>query len=188
VFVAPWLSAFSLAMGALALAMFAFLAAVYLALAARDDALRDDFRRRALYAALAMFVAAFGGLGMAHMQAPHISRSLMLGPAFALQLSIAVAALVAIGALWTRHWSAARIAAAAQVSLILWGWVIIQYPFIIPPTQSLRDAAAPRITLVLLLYALVGGGVILFPSLAYLYRTFAAKDTDALHDEVDAQR
>ena len=54
-------------MGALALAMFAFLAAVYLALATDDAALREDFRRRALGAAAAMFVAAFGGLAVAQM-------------------------------------------------------------------------------------------------------------------------
>jgi cytochrome d ubiquinol oxidase subunit II len=68
----------------------------------------------------------------------------------------------------------ARIAAAAQVSLILWGWVIVQYPFVIPPSMTLRAAASPRITLLLLLYGLVGGAVILLPSLAYLFRTFAA--------------
>ena len=177
VFVTPWLASFSLAMGALALAMFAFLAAVYLALAATDAALRDDFRRRALGAACAMFVAAFGGLGIAYRQAPHVSRALMVGPVVALQMAIALAALGAIWALWTRHWATARVAAAAQVSLILWGWVIVQYPFVIPPTQTLRAVAAPRITLVILLYALAGGGAILFPALAYLYRTFAAENT-----------
>jgi len=173
VFVTPWLTPFSLAMGALALSMFALLAAVYLALAATDDALRDDFRRRAFGAAIAMFVAAFGGLGMAHMQVPHVSRMLILGPAFVLQVAIGLSALTALWALWARRWSVARVAAGAQVSLILWGWVVVQYPFIIPPSQTLRAVAAPRPTLLLLLYGLLGGAVVLFPSLAYLYRTFA---------------
>ena len=173
-FIAPWLAPFPLAMGALALAMFAFLAAVYLTVAARDDALRDDFRNRALGAELAMFVAAFGGLAVAYVHAPHVSRALTAGPALAFQASTGLAALAAIWALRSRRWSLARIAAAAQVSLILWGWVIVQYPFVIPPTMTLRAVAAPRITLLLLLYGLVGGGVILVPSLVYLFRTFTA--------------
>jgi cytochrome d ubiquinol oxidase subunit II len=172
IYVAPWLALFPIAMGALALSMFAFLAAVYLGVAAQDDALRDDFRRRALGAALAMFLAAFGGLAIARLHAPHVSRTLTTGPAVAFQAATALAALAALGALWTRRWATARFAAAAQVSLILWGWVIVQYPFIVPPSLALRDAAAPRITLLLLLYALMGGAVILLPSLVYLFRTF----------------
>ena len=174
VFIAPWLAPFPLAMGVLALSMFAFLAAVYLAYAATDDALRDDFRRRALGAAAAMFVAAFGGLGVARMHVPDVSRDLTSGFAFYFQLATGVSALTAIWALWTRRWALARVAAAAQVSLILWGWVVVQYPYVIPSTHTIRATAAPRITLVLLLYGLVGGSVILIPSLAYLFRTFTS--------------
>ena len=174
VYVAPWLSPFPLAMGALSLAMFAFLAAVYLALAADDDALRDDFRRRALLAAAAMFVAAFGGLAVAHVMAPHVSGALIGSRAIAFQAVTGLAAITALWAIWTRRVRIARVAAALQVSLILWGWVLVQYPFIVPPLHGVRDAAAPRITLELLLGALAAGALILFPSLAYLFRTFAA--------------
>jgi cytochrome d ubiquinol oxidase subunit II len=179
IFVAPWLSPFPIAMGALALAMFAFLAAVYLAVAAGNEALRDDFRNRALGAALAMFAAALGGLVVAYVHAPHVSSRLTTGPAVAFQAATALAALTAIWALWTRRWATARVAAAAQVSLILWGWVIVQYPYIIPPSLTLRGVAAPGITLQLLLGALGGGAVILLPSLAYLFRTFAASGQHA---------
>ena len=175
IYLAPWLAPFPLAIGALALAMFAFLAAIYLAVATRDDALREDFRRRALAAALAVFAAAVAGLAVAHRHAPAVSTGLLApGWALALQTASAVAALTAIGALWTRRVRVARIAAAAQVSLILWGWVLVQYPFVVPPAMTLNDAAAPRITLELLLAGLAGGFVLLVPSLIYLYRTFAA--------------
>ncbi len=173
-YLTPWLAPFPLAMGALALAMFAFLAAVYLALATDDAALQEDFRRRALGAAAAIFVAAFGGLAVAHATVPHVSGALMSSRAVAFQGATAVAALTALWAVWTRRWRAARIAAALQVSLILWGWVLVQYPFVVPPTLTIRDTAAPRSTLELLTGALVGGAVILFPALAYLFRTFAA--------------
>lgn len=64
----------------------------------------------------------------------------------------------------------ARVAAAGQVSLILWGWA--QYPYLIPPDLTIRAAAAPRIGLVLVLWALLVGGLVLFPSLVYLLRVF----------------
>ena len=175
VYLVPWLAPFPLAMGALALAMFAFLAAVYLALATDDPSLREDFRRRALGAAAAMFVAAFGGLAVAQLTVPHVSGALIGNGAVALQVATAMAALTALWAVWTRRWKTARIAAALQVSLILWGWVLVQYPFVVPPTLSIRSSAAPRTTLELLLGALIGGAILLFPALAYLFRIFAPK-------------
>lgn len=178
IYVRPWLAPFPLVTGALALAMFAFLAAVYLAVAARDDELREDFRRRALAAAAAVFVAAAAGLGAAHAYAPHVRRALLgAGWPVALQIATGVAALVCIAALWTRRWHLARLAAAAQVSLILWGWVMAQYPWIIPWTHDIRTAAAPTVTLTLLLVGLAVGAAILLPSLFYLFRTFAETTT-----------
>jgi cytochrome d ubiquinol oxidase subunit II len=175
-FVAPWLSPFPFAVGALTLALFAYLAAVYLTVAATDAALREDFRRRALWAAAVVFVAAFGALGVAMVHAPTVSRWLLTAAwTVPLQSATAAAALVAIWALWTRRWQLARLAAGAQVSLILWGWALAQYPFLIPPTLRIHDAAAPRITLELLLWGLAGGSAILIPSLVYLLRTFGAR-------------
>jgi cytochrome bd ubiquinol oxidase subunit II len=181
IFVAPWLSPFTLVMGALALTMFAFLAAAYLTLAAGDRELREDFRRRGLAAAAGMFGAAFGGLVIAQFGPAHVVDSLLARSALVFQAATALAALTAIWALWTRRWAVARIAAAAQVSLILWGWVIVQYPFIIPPSLTLQAAAAPRATLRLLLYAVLAGSVILLPALAYLYRTFASTRASGDH-------
>ena len=175
VFVSPWLSAFPIAVGVLALVLFAFLAAVYLTVAATDDALREDFRRRALGAGLLAFVVAAVALLVSHAEAPLVRRGLLAsGWAVPLQLAIAAAALGAFAALWTRRWRLARIAAAAQVTLVLWGWMLAQYPWMVPGRLTIGDAAAPRITLVLLLWALAGGAVILLPSLWYLYRTFNA--------------
>ena len=172
-FVAPWLTAFGLSVGVLTLVLFAFLAAVYLTLEARDPALREDFRRRALGAAIAVFVAAFGTLSLAVLGAPRMGRELTGAPwAPALHLATALAAVTAIVALWRRRFRLARLAAAAQVLLILWGWALAQYPYLIPPDLTIRDAAAPRVTLVLVLWALAAGGLVLFPSLIYLLRVF----------------
>ena len=77
VFVAPWLAPFPIAIGVLTIALFAYLAAVYLTVAAADEGLREDFRRRALWGAAAVFVAAFGALAIALLQVPHLTRALL---------------------------------------------------------------------------------------------------------------
>src|SRR5204863_8385581 len=57
-FTVSWLAPFPFAVGIFALALFAFLAAVYLTVEARDHALQEDFRLRALLSGLAVGVLA----------------------------------------------------------------------------------------------------------------------------------
>ncbi|MDB4877826.1 MAG: Cytochrome ubiquinol oxidase subunit [Gemmatimonadetes bacterium] len=174
VFVIPWLAPFPIAVGLFALALFAFLAAVYLALGATDPELQNDFRRRALGAAAVVFVLAIIALLVARSGAPIVAEGVTGAPwAIALHLCTGAAAVTAILALWTRRYGLARIAAAGQVSFILWGWVLAQYPFVIPPALTIRQAAAPPVTLELLLIGLAAGAAILIPSLRYLFKTFA---------------
>jgi len=63
-YIAPWLTPFGFAVGLFALACFAFLAAVYLTLEARDAALQEDFRHRAIAAGGAVFAMAVIGLAL----------------------------------------------------------------------------------------------------------------------------
>lgn len=172
-YVSPWLSPFTVAVGALALSLFAFLAATYLTVEADDAELREDFRRRALAAAIAVFVTAFLALLLARSHAPRVSAGLIASAwAPLLHVLTAVSAILAIVALWTRKWRLARVAAAAQVTLILWGWAAAQAPYLIPPTLTIGNTAAPRRTLALFLIALALGAVVLFPSITYLFRLF----------------
>lgn len=174
VFVRPWLSPFTIAVGAFALALFAFLAATYLTVAADTAVLRDVFRRRALGAAAAVFVLAGAALGLSFQAAPRVAHG-VAGAWWSMPLHVctAIAAITAFVALWRRDYRLARIAAAAQVSLVLWGWAFAQLPYVIPPTLTLDQAASPRQTLMLLLIGLSAGFVILIPSLRYLYHTFS---------------
>ncbi len=169
-FVAPWAAPFPTAIGVFALALFAFLAATYLTLDAQDEALREDFRTRALAAGGAVFVCAAVALVLAQSSAPRLAIGVV--GALLIQASTASAAVTAIAALWLRRYRLARIAAAAQVSLILWGWLIAQYPYLIPPRLDIRQAAAPAVTLRLLAIGLAAGAVVLLPSLRYMLRTF----------------
>ena len=117
-----------------------------------------------------VFVLAPAALVLAGSAAPRLAGG--VAGAALLQATTAVAAMTAIGMLWMHRYRAARMAAVAQVSLILWGWLLAQYPNIIPPAMSLRDAAAPEVTLKLLLVGVGIGAAVLLPSLRYLFGTF----------------
>jgi cytochrome d ubiquinol oxidase subunit II len=84
----------------------------------------------------------------------------------------ALAALGTLWALWAARFLLARALGVGQAVLILWGWAGAQYPYIIPPNLTLTAAAAPEVTLRLLLIALIVGALVLFPSFYYLYRVF----------------
>jgi cytochrome d ubiquinol oxidase subunit II len=60
----------------------------------------------------------------------------------------------------------------------LWGWAVAQYPYLVSPTLTIADAAAPRVTLTLVLWALAAGALVLFPSLVYLWRIFKRQAVD----------
>jgi len=92
--------------------------------------------------------------------------------ALGLHILTAASAIGAFYTLWTRHYMAARVCAAAQVTLILLGWAFAQFPYLIEPGISITSAAAPQITLQLLLGALIAGALLLFPSYYYLFRIF----------------
>jgi cytochrome bd ubiquinol oxidase subunit II len=89
-----------------------------------------------------------------------------------LQISTAVFAVGAIYSLWGRQFRRARFCAAAQVTLILWGWGAAQYPYLIVSDVTIYNSAAPAITLRLVWWALLAGSALLFPSLYYLFRVF----------------
>jgi cytochrome d ubiquinol oxidase subunit II len=135
--------------------------------------LSDDFRRRALAAGLLLAPIAAGVLALAARHAPQILHGLTRTPwSWCLHLATATCALTALGALLARRLRLARAAAAAQAVLILAGWALAQYPYLVPPDLTLATAAAPASTLRFLLGALAAGAAVLLPSLLYLYRLF----------------
>ena len=173
-FVLPWCDPFSIGVGILALVVFAFLAAVYLTVEAENmPELQDDFRRRALEAAGAVIVVSWVVLFIARETAPRVYDQLLFSrPAIPFHLLTGIAGLTAIVALVRRRYQLARVAAAAEVCFILWGWVIAQYPYVLPPTMTIGAVAAPDATLRAVIGAISVGAVILFPSLWYLFKVF----------------
>jgi cytochrome bd ubiquinol oxidase subunit II len=172
-FFRPWLAPFPLAVGAFALALFAYLAAVYLAVEAEDPELREDFRTRAIVSAVVVAACALAAGVLAAPGARHFRESLLRSPwSWPLQISTGAAAIGALVALVARRFRTARVLAVAQVALIICGWGAAQRPYLIAPDLTLEAAAAPEPTLRLLLIALAIGSVVLFPSLWWLFRVF----------------
>lgn len=173
VFVAPWLTPFSSSVGGFALAVFAYLAAVFLTLEARDADERAAFRQRALISGVAVGVLAATVLALA---VPDVRTTLIASSwAAPLHVATAVCALAAFAFLWRARYRLARLAAAGQVVFILWGWALAQYPYAIRPHLTLVDAAAPATVRILLLQVLGAGAVVLLPSLLYLFTIFGPR-------------
>lgn len=123
-FVDSWLGAFHLAIGVLTLCLFALLAAVYLAVeadGARDDALREDFRRRAILAAIVTGVVAGISLFLIRQDAPVLYAGFVERPwtlaTIGLSVALGVGTLVA---LLKRRFYVARLTVVLQVICVMW--------------------------------------------------------------------
>ncbi len=175
-FFRSWLAPFPFAVGFFALALFAFLAAVYLTVESRERKLQEDFRMRAIVSGVAVGLLALTVFMLAKTGAPTvragISRSWW---ALGLHVLTAIFAIGAFVTLWTRRYLVARVCAAGQVTLILLGWAFAQFPHLVEPDLTISSAAAPQITLELLLGALAAGAILLFPSYYCLFRIFKAE-------------
>ena len=191
-----WLTPFALSVGLFTLVLFAYLAAVYLTLEAatsgshaEEEALHEDFRKRALASWAAVLAAALLVLLLSGEAAPRIRAGLTEGGwALLLHLVTGAAALAALWALWSRRYAIARAAAIVQVSCILWGWAWAQFPYVVPHTLTIDAAAAPRATLELALIGVVVGFGILVPSLWYLFRIFKGEGRPRAFERVEEQR
>ena len=172
-FFSSWLTPFPFAVGFFALSLFAFLAAVYLTLETENRELQEDFRIRALISGVVVAVLALIVFLLAETGAPTVRAGISrTWWALGLHITTAIFAVGAFYTLWTRKYQLARICAAAQIVLILLGWAFAQFPFLIEPDITIYNSGAPRFTLQLLLGALIGGAVLLFPSYYYLFKVF----------------
>lgn len=180
-FISEWAAAFPVMVGVYGLVLCALLAAVYLIHDTADAPdLQEDFRRRALGAALVLGPLAFGTLMVAKLGAPHIYLALVSSP-FALPLHVGtgVAAVGAIGALWTRRYGLARILVGCQTLGIFAGFGAAQFPYLIAPRITFADAAAPDHVLWGVLGVLGVGAVLLLPAFAWLYAVFKGNSQPA---------
>ena len=172
-----WVNPTSILGGVLAVTACAFLAATYLVWDARrlgDPAMVEYFRRRAVAAAVAAGVIAVIGIFVLRSDARYVFDGLT---SRALPLVI-VSALCGAGSLVLLVRGAtrgARFLAMGAVATVVVGWGVAQWPYLLPTSLKVSQAAAPSATLKAVLVVFGLAAVIVLPSLALLY-TLAQKD------------
>ncbi len=171
-FLKTWWGIFPVCVGLLALMLFAFLSASYLTVEADTVELQDDFRIRGLAAWAASVFMAFITFLTAGFSAHQIRNALMSLRVLPVVILAICVSLAAAHSLFRRRFATARVAAALQVALILLGWGLAQYPYIIRPNLTISNSQAPNNVLVALLGATAAGAVVLLPSLALLLYVF----------------
>jgi cytochrome d ubiquinol oxidase subunit II len=181
--VTSWVNPTSILTGALAVAVGAFLAAVYLAADARrlgERALEEAFRVRALVSGVLAGALAIAGLLVVHHDAHRLYRGLTVGAGLAAVIVSALAGVITLVLVEQRHFQLARATAALAVAAIVGGWAAAQRPTVLPGL-GLHRAAASDATMIALIVAVLVGGAILGPSLALLFRLVLSGGLDPAH-------
>jgi cytochrome d ubiquinol oxidase subunit II len=176
-FFAGWLTPFALTCGLFALVLFAFLAATYMTVDTRSEPdLQNDFRLRAIWSQIALILLANVVFITSGNGAPLMYHGLTNWWAPILLGWTVLSGITAFLALWFRAFILARTAAVAQVTFILVGWGMAQFPHLVAPDVTIQNAAAPESTLKPLVIALGVGAVVLLPSLFYLLQIFKSQE------------
>jgi cytochrome d ubiquinol oxidase subunit II len=180
-----WLNWTSFLVGVLAVAVAAYLAAVYLAADATrlgSPELAEAFRVRALVMGVAAGAIALAGILVVRHDARGIYDGLTGGWGLGAVLVSAGAGAATMLLVWMRRYGPARATAAAAVAAVLVGWVLAQRPDVLPGL-SIHQAAAGRSTLIALVIATAIGAVLLVPSLVILYGLLLGGRFDAAGED-----
>jgi cytochrome bd ubiquinol oxidase subunit II len=180
-----WLEPLPLLTGAMFVATGAYLAAVFLVGDARragETDLERYFVRRALAAAALAGLAAAIGLVELHAEARYVfDRLTDQGlPLVILSALCGVALLVILlrpMGLKRDHASRnrptglgfVRPLAAGAVVAVIWGWGVAQFPYLLPTSLRIDQAAAPDSTLTVVFIVFAAAAVLVLPSLGLLY-------------------
>jgi cytochrome d ubiquinol oxidase subunit II len=178
-----WLQPLPLLIGAMFVASGGYLAAVFLigdARRSRDGEMERYFERRALAAALVAGAFAVAGLFALHSEARYVfDRLIDQGLPLLIGSLFCGAALLIVLLRGGRR--PLRPLAGAAVTAVIWGWGVAQFPYLLPTSLRIDQAAAPGPTLTTVFVVFGVAAVLVLPSLGLLY-TLAQKDLlDAEH-------
>jgi cytochrome d ubiquinol oxidase subunit II len=166
-----WLNPTSILGGVLAVAVVAFLAAVYLVFdAARlgDDDMVGYFRRRAIGSAVAAGVVAFAGLFILRDDARYVFDGLMSRGLPLVVLSAACGAGTLMLLMRDTH-RGARLLAIGAVAAVVAAWGVAQWDYVLPTTMTVGQAASPAGSLKTVLAVTVAALVIIVPAFILLF-------------------
>jgi NADH:ubiquinone reductase (H+-translocating) len=169
---ASWLNSTSIAVGVFGVLISAFIAATFLVADASrvyDDTMASYFRIRAFLIGVAAGIAAVVGLFVLRRDAPFMYRGL-LHEGLPFVIASAVFGLASLGALWRQlAGKRVRLLAVATVVSVLLGWGVAQYPYVLPTTLTVDQAAASGavlswlvITFILFIVAVIPALILLF--------------------------
>ena len=166
-----WINPTSIFGGILAVAVAAYLAAVYLVWDARrlsDNEMTEYFRRRAIIAAGVVGVLGVVGIFVLRADASYLFQGLTSQalPLVILGTLCGVAALVLLLRSAPRG---ARLLAVFAVLGVIIGWAVAQWPYILPQTLTFAAAASPSGTLTAVLIVVVLAVLIVAPGFILLY-------------------
>jgi cytochrome d ubiquinol oxidase subunit II len=128
----------------------------------------EYFRRRAVVMGFVAGFLALVGVVVLHDDATYVFHGLM---SRALALVI-ISGLCGIGSLFflTRaNNRGARVLAMGAVASVVLGWGVAQWPYMLPTTVKVSQAAAPDPTLATILVVFAVAAVVILPSLGLLY-------------------
>jgi cytochrome d ubiquinol oxidase subunit II len=167
-----WLAPFALSTGAFAVAVCAQMAAVFLVREVDDDALREDFRRRGIFATLAVWIAGLFPAVIAFAAEPALFAAFLAPAALTAMAAAIVLGIIVMAALAGRKSLLARFAVGCEALAILVGWFGGQAPALIPGRYSYLQAASSDAMIVAFLIAALIGAALLVPSLFLLFVVF----------------
>jgi len=177
-----WLQPLPLLTGAMFVATGAYLSAVFLVGDARragEEDLERYFVRRALAAAAVAGAAAAIGLVELHAEARYVFDRLV-DQGLPLVIASALCGIGLLAALLRGWRRPLRPLAAGAVVAVIWGWGVAQFPYLLPTSLRIDQAAAPDPTLVTVFIVFAVAAVLVLPSLGLLY---ALSQRDLLEPE-----
>ena len=181
--VSSWTGPLPLLLGALSVAVSAYLAAVFLVSDARRAGAADlerYFAARALGAAVAAGALAVAGIVALRADARFVYGGLT-SAGLPLVIVSAVCGIAVLVLLRRGARRGARALAVGAVAAVVCGWGVAQHPYLLPQELTIDAGAAPTATLTSLLIVFGVAVVLVIPSLALLY-TLAQRDLIAEGD------
>jgi cytochrome bd ubiquinol oxidase subunit II len=167
-----WTGFLPLVTGGLFVLLAAYTAAVFLVRdsgAAGDEDLRDYFARRALAVAVVAGAGAVLGVIALHQDARYVYDGLTSWPGVALVILSGICGLVALGLLVTGRHTGLRTAAVGAGASIIWGYFAAAFPYMLPTSLKISDAAGVSATLTEVIVVFGVAAVTVIPSLILLY-------------------
>jgi cytochrome d ubiquinol oxidase subunit II len=165
-----WANPSGAMVGALSVALCTYLAAIYLTADARryrDGELERHFRLRGVAAGLVAGALALGGIFVLREDSPYVYGRLV-DEALPLVLISAACGLAALALLAVGRPRGTRLLGAGAVAAVIWAWGVAMWPYLLPETLTVDQAAGDSTTLTWVVVVFGVAVVLVLPSLALL--------------------